>query len=171
MHPHRAAASRMSSGPWDYNGKSIRVCNAERQAGEPPPPLAGLNWLLEPRGQLLGSSADCPWQRSEELSKHLTPNNRTTDDKWSLHWGCAALCYMNTSVRPQEAADRRIIETICFSCWWTYFIIYLFLWEKMFWPLGFSKYMLVSTFTAVTGKKVELPPSSRAAVYILSVQT
>lgn len=88
----------MSSRPWDYNGKSIKVCNAERQAGEPPP-LTALNWLLEPRGRLLGSPADCPWQRSVELSKHLTPNNGTADYKWSLHWGCAELCYMSTAGR------------------------------------------------------------------------
>lgn len=49
------------------------------QAGEPPP-LAALNWLLEPRGRLLGSSADCPWQRSEELSKHLAAKQVPTDE-------------------------------------------------------------------------------------------
>lgn len=51
--------------------ESVMWCGG-LQAGEPPPPpLATLNWLLEPRGRPLSSSADCPWQRSEELSKHL----------------------------------------------------------------------------------------------------
>lgn len=66
-------------------------------------------------GQLLDSSADCPWQRSAALSKHLTPNNRTTDCKWSLHGElcCSLLCHHCGGVKTFKEIICVLFDFIC----------------------------------------------------------